>query len=411
MSQSHSEFAMNRKRTWLLLGGGGLICGEIAERLSASGDKVFSLDVRQQSIKKAARSYTGDALAPGVLDKFLAEIKPDGIINGINLATIFAREPAQGYARLVAYICGIHDALRNHLQRRGGDLHRPMHFLQLGTTGAGGLGFNIPFTHGEATAELPIIHKAAFSGITTSLLVLLSRSFEKGAVRVSEVKPGLAVFSDTVARETSADNWFCTTLDGGESGAYTYQELALLTRWMGFTTVKRVADRIMNVISDNPHEHQVPAHDVTSALNGSIIAQDEDDEKSKAAALREMHAADRDAANGSFVIASGNLGPAEITADLILARALMGGGELGQALRNDPAIRATLAYLTDKNPKLGMTVLKLCNADRLRTLRGIFNGSECEPWELVARKLGGALDHDASIDTVRRGLSRAGAAR
>jgi len=298
---------MNMTRTWLLLGGGGLICGEIAERLNALGDKVFSLDVRQQPVTEAARSYTGDALAPGVLDNFLAEVMPDGIINGINLATIFAREPAQGYAGLVTYICGIHDALRNHLRRRKGDWRRPMHFLQLGTTGAGGLGFNIPFTHGEATAELPIIHKAAFSGIITSLLVLLSRSFEKGAVRVSEVKPGLAVFSDALVRETSPDKWSCVTLDGGESGAYTYQELALLTQWMGFTTVKQVADRIMNVINNDPCEHRVAAHDVTSALNASIISQDESDEKAKATTLKKMQAADRDTADGSFVIASGNL--------------------------------------------------------------------------------------------------------
>jgi len=381
---------MNMTRTWLLLGGGGLICGEIAERLNALGDKVFSLDVRQQPVTEAARSYTGDALAPGVLDNFLAEVMPDGIINGINLATIFAREPAQGYAGLVTYICGIHDALRNHLRRRKGDWRRPMHFLQLGTTGAGGLGFNIPFTHGEATAELPIIHKAAFSGIITSLLVLLSRSFEKGAVRVSEVKPGLAVFSDALVRETSPDKWSCVTLDGGESGAYTYQELALLTQWMGFTTVKQVADRIMNVINNDPCEHRVAAHDVTSALNASIISQDESDEKAKATTLKKMQAADRDTADGSFVIASGNLGPAEITADLILGRALIVGGELGQALQNDPAIRATLAYLTDTNPKLRAAVLELCNADRQKTLRSIFNGSEREPWELVAKKLGHA---------------------
>jgi hypothetical protein len=384
------EFVMKMTRTWLLLGGGGLICGEIAERLNALGDKVFSLDFRQQPGIEAAHSYTGDALAPGVLDRFLAEVKPDGIINGINLATIFAREPAQGYASLVAYICSIHDALRDHLLRREGDSSRPMHFLQLGTTGSGGLGFNIPFTHGEATAELPIIHKAAFSGIITSLLVLLSRSFEKGAVRVSEVKPGLAVFSDTVVRETSPDNWSCVTLDGGESGAYTYQELALLTQWMGFTTVKQVADRIMNVINDDPREHQVAAHDITSALNASIIAQDEIDERTKATTLEKMRAADRDTTDGSVVIASGNLGPAEITADLILGRALIVGGELGPTLQNDPAIRATLTYLTNTKPKLGAAVLKLCNADRQKTLRGICNGNEREPWELVAKKLGNA---------------------
>ena len=222
-----------------------------------------------------------------------------------------------------------------------------------------GLGFNIPFTHGEATAELPIIHKAAFSGIITSLLVLLSRSFEKGAVRVSEVKPGLAVFSYTVVRETSPDNGSCVTLDGGESGAYTYQELALLTQWMGFTNVKQVADRIMNVINDDPREHRVAAHDITSALNASIIAQDEIDEKTKATTLEKMRAADRDTTDGSVVIASGNLGPAEITADLILGRALIVGGELGPTLQNDPAIRATLTYLTNTKPKLGAAVLKL----------------------------------------------------
>ena len=143
----------------------------------------------------------------------------------------------------------------------------------------------------------------------------------------------------------------------------------------------------MNVINNDPREHRVAAHDITSALNASIIAQDEIDEKAKATTLEKMRAADRDTTDGSVVIASGNLGPAEITADLILGRALIVGGELGPTLQNDPAIRATLTYLTNTKPKLGAAVLKLCNADRQKTLRGICNGNEREPWELVAKKL------------------------
>src|SRR3989344_2607671 len=64
-------------------------------------------------------------------------------------------------------------------------------YLKIGTTGTGGMGFNIPYTHGENKPSFTLLEKAAISGAYTSLLYLLSQTF--GIAEVKEIKPAALV--------------------------------------------------------------------------------------------------------------------------------------------------------------------------------------------------------------------------
>ncbi len=178
------------------------------------------------------------------------------------MATIFSRVPAEGNKRSILFHLGLYDTLSKMGKR--------VSYLQVGTLGTGGLGFNVPFTHGEAQDDLPLFHKAALSGVTTSMLVLLSRSLPN--CQVSEIKPGLSIFNTDV---TSANFEGCSLvlLDGGENGHYTYDELALLTSFMGFTTPERIAREMMMVLAGEISDDNKLSRDVIKSVNESVISE------------------------------------------------------------------------------------------------------------------------------------------
>jgi hypothetical protein len=61
-------------------------------------------------------------------------------------------------------------------------------YLKVGTSGTGGMGFNIPYTHGEERPSRLLLSKAALAGAQTMLLFLMART--PGPPRiVKEIKP------------------------------------------------------------------------------------------------------------------------------------------------------------------------------------------------------------------------------
>lgn len=64
-------------------------------------------------------------------------------------------------------------------------------YLKIGTTGTGGMGLNIPFTHGEEHPSRLLLSKAAVAGAQTLLLYLLSRT--PGGPIVKELKPAALI--------------------------------------------------------------------------------------------------------------------------------------------------------------------------------------------------------------------------
>lgn len=362
---------------YLILGGSGLVGSTLISKLRP--DAVVTVaDIRpptRVSMEKL-RYIQADLTKPGELEQLIQEVKPDVIVNTINLATIFSEQLGDGYRELVRWYVRLYQALAKTKQK--------LVYIQVGTTGSGGLGFNIPFTHGASLEDLPIIHKAASAGIGTGLLLMLSRSFGD-RIRVAEVKPGLAIFNSTPV-VTETDSYQLVVLDGGESGHYTYQEVALLTSFMGFATVDEVTNRIIRVMEHRRTLARIVPYDLIAALNATIISSSDGDGKQKKEVLQLL----RRLTKPDAVLATGNLGPPSITRDLILAHlAMLPGGSklsLSQRLTQDPAVKATLHYIQENNPDLADYLSSSLTKERFAEIQAGLTGAK-EPWQVVVRLL------------------------
>ena len=60
-------------------------------------------------------------------------------------------------------------------------------YVKIGTSGTGGMGFNIPYTHSEERPSRPLLMKSAVAGAQSLLLFLLGRT--PGAPAAIEIKP------------------------------------------------------------------------------------------------------------------------------------------------------------------------------------------------------------------------------
>lgn len=98
---------------------------------------------------------------------------------------------AQGVPQIVRHILFLHRALSESSVRV---------FVKVGTTGTGGMGVNIPYTHSEDKPSTTLLSKSAIGFAHTGLLFLLART--PGAVRderethgtlIKEVKPGAMI--------------------------------------------------------------------------------------------------------------------------------------------------------------------------------------------------------------------------
>jgi hypothetical protein len=68
-------------------------------------------------------------------------------------------------------------------------------YVKVGTTGTGGMGINIPYTHSEDKPSLQLLAKSAIGFAHTGLLFLLARtpSSDKHGTIIKEVKPGAMI--------------------------------------------------------------------------------------------------------------------------------------------------------------------------------------------------------------------------
>ncbi len=73
-------------------------------------------------------------------------------------------------------------------------------YLKIGTTGTGGMGLNIPYTHSEDKPSAQLITKTAVAFAHTGLLFLMART--AGGPIVKEIKPGgLIGYADVTCRK------------------------------------------------------------------------------------------------------------------------------------------------------------------------------------------------------------------
>jgi hypothetical protein len=153
--------------------------------------------------------YTNSALYT-----LINEYKPDIIIDCINTATAIAYQDIYSSARDVIQAINSENISINdefiakierllcasytpQIIRHIQILYRAMHesstkiYVKIGTSGTGGMGLNIPYTHSEEKPSRVLLSKSAIAGAHTLLLFLMGRTPD--APITKEIKPTAAI--------------------------------------------------------------------------------------------------------------------------------------------------------------------------------------------------------------------------
>src|SRR5881628_2080187 len=224
-----------RDRTAMILGGSGLVGHAVARRLLAAAPRrIVLVALFEEEVRATARALEpyrgratievewGDVFLPAglarlergavmanpehrrlVLQDLLSELtddllhrsflyqllmkyKPDAVVDSINTATAFAyQDPQQSAQELLLTL----PQLIRHVQILVEALRRAetKAYVKIGTSGTGGMGYNIPYTHSEERPSRPLLMKSAVAGAQSLLLFLLGRT--PGAPATIEIKP------------------------------------------------------------------------------------------------------------------------------------------------------------------------------------------------------------------------------
>jgi hypothetical protein len=174
-------------------------------------------------------------------------------------------------------------------------------YLKIGTTGTGGMGLNIPYTHSEERPSRVLMAKSAMGGAQSLLLMLLGRT--PGEASVSEIKPAAAIawkgigygpikkagkpitlvdcppeqavtLKDTFERimpeqgVSTRQILESVFIDTGENGIFSYGEFFALSSigQMEFVTPEEIADYSIMEIKGSSS-----GYNVISALDASVL--------------------------------------------------------------------------------------------------------------------------------------------
>ncbi|MHB0972056.1 MAG: hypothetical protein ACYC7A_14025 [Thermoanaerobaculia bacterium] len=376
-----------------------------------------------------------DAFKKSMLRKLIDRYKPDVVVDCINTATAISYQDvfttsrkvkmyldrieksrriadadltpfvesvrelliAQGVPQITRHILYLHRALQESNVRV---------YVKVGTTGTGGMGVNIPYTHSEERPSATLLSKSAIGFAHTGLLFLLARtpaiktesngSGDK-ATMIKEVKPGAMIGfrrlgvnhvrvpnasgkrepgylieskTETLGKSVQPRlDWAAFgQLDGkkqplkmvgadtGENGFFSIGEFLAITypRQMEFVTPEECARTVvMEILGSST------GRDVISAIDGAIT-----EPSYRAGVLREEARKKLDeleealAGKGEVVpsIAIGQLGPPRLSKLLIetyLIRAAAGTSDFDKLIAIEPdALRKKVETYLEKNPRV-----------------------------------------------------------
>ncbi len=162
--------------------------------------------VRRQIMHDVLDDLTDEALRHTAIYKLFTSVKPNIIIDCVNTATGIAYQDVFAASREVmneVEATGTASALRvetlltslyiPQLIRHVQVLHASLRaskvglYLKIGTSGTGGMGLNIPYTHSEERPSRVLLGKSSVAGAHTLLLFLMGRT--PGGPVVKEIKP------------------------------------------------------------------------------------------------------------------------------------------------------------------------------------------------------------------------------
>jgi hypothetical protein len=290
-----------------------------ATKLSTSAGNIFGLlqeGGKRDLIRAELRRLDDEDLGSFVLYDVLSKSRPDVVIDCVNTSTGIAygdifRSAEDVLAQLEEG--GVQEAtaeklldalymprLIRHIQI----MYRGMIdagtgvYVKIGTTGTGGMGLNIPYTHSEERPSRVLLSKTAMAGAQSMLLFLMART--PGAPITKEIKPAAVIawkrmgFGPIVrkgetlplvdARPISLGKTFSTEdaaaarvreepyenvfIDTGENGVFSLEEFSTVTshEQMEFVTPEEIARYLVFEI-----EGRSTGYDIVSALDGAVL--------------------------------------------------------------------------------------------------------------------------------------------
>jgi hypothetical protein len=291
---------------------------------------------------------------------------------------------SQGVPQIARHILILHRALESSSVRV---------YVKVGTTGTGGMGINIPYTHSEDKPSMQLLGKSAIGFAHTGLLFLLARtpssSEEKQGVIIKEVKPGAMIGFRSVGRKpvkVQGQEAFLiepreeqlgetlqlrdpspygriggrtvpleiTCVDTGENGLFSIGEFQAITypRQMEYVTPEEVARTVVLEILGAS-----TGRDVLAAIDGAITEPSYRAGVLREHAIRAIERLERDRPPGVLPsIAIGQLGPPKLSKLLAEAYLIHEAADTDDidAIRDIPAaeMQRSVELYIERNPMI-----------------------------------------------------------
>ncbi len=359
-----------------------------------------------------------DVLRRSALGALLLRRRPDILIDCINTATVFAYQNIFEGARQLRARAAESGATLDDVERLLSTMYTPQlirhvqialegmrragtgFYLKVGTSGTGGMGLNVPFTHSEERPSRMLLAKAGVAGAHTLLLYLMARTPD--APTVKEVKPTAAVswkriaygevrrggrpiacwdaqapvdlnsaFDGAASYAPTGEVLRGVYLDAGENGLFSLPEFETLTALglMEYITPEEIAQDVVREIRGQP-----TGHDVVAALDASTSGPTYRAGVLREVALQRMAALEQ--AHGVESVAYEMLGPPRLSKLLfeaaILGRLFSGLSEVAVLDAQATAVRADALVQSDVDLRVRILSigLPILLSDGQRLLRG-----------------------------------------
>jgi hypothetical protein len=271
-------------------------------------------DLRRQMLDDVVGELTPAVLQRSFLYQLFQRHKPEVVVDCINTATAFAYQDILHSARALLAAADAGRASRDLVEQHVLTLTMPQlirhiqilaetmrtfhtqAYVKIGTSGTGGMGLNIPYTHSEERPSRTLLTKSAVAGAQSMLLFLLART--PWAPSTIEIKPTAAIawreigfgpirrhgapiprvdcpepLPVTAAFRPDAAGWRATGralesvfVDVGENGLFARDEFETLTALgsMEFVTPEEVADYVLLELQGRP-----TGRDIMAALDSA----------------------------------------------------------------------------------------------------------------------------------------------
>ncbi|MBN2091880.1 hypothetical protein JW964_19850 [candidate division KSB1 bacterium] len=296
--------------------------------------------------------YTTSLEVDTILDRMGTEKNTEERIEAVTLKKLENLLISQSIPQLIRHVQLLYDVMIEANTRI---------YLKIGTTGTGGMGLNIPYTHSEDKPSSKLMTKTAVAFAHTGLLFLMART-PSGPI-VKEIKPGALigyrkvdyrivksqgnpqyVYKSRLEKLAKQLNIAFQTdyepkvelmmagVDTGENGFFTLGEFEAITSLgqMEFITPEEIAQNVVLEIKGSN-----TGKDVIAAIDGAIMDPSYRAGYLRSPVIEELRILEKK--TNSHSVALGQLGPPELSKLLYEAHLLkINYGIIKNVLEHDP---------------------------------------------------------------------------